>query len=58
MKIDDEKPVPLIPNRYQIDAIKPLNRLEHEEREEEIQASIYPNLINQISISKAPAVRK
>ena len=46
------------PNSDQIDAIKPLNRLEHEERDVEIQAPISPNLLNQISNSKAPEVRK
>ena len=58
MKVDYEKPLPLIPNSDQIDAIKPLNRLKDKECEEEIQASISPNLLNQISISKAPEVRK
>ena len=52
-KVDYEKPLPLIPISDQIVAIKPLNRLEHEEREEQIQASISPNLFNQILISKA-----
>ena len=57
-KVDYEKPLPLIPNRDQIDVIKPLNRLEHEERDVEIQASISPNLLNQISNSNSPEVRK
>ena len=39
-------------NRFQIDAIKLINRREHEERDEEIQALISSNLLNQISIFK------
>ena len=58
MKIDYEKLLLLIPNNDQIDAIKLLNFLEHEERNVEIQASISPNLLNQISNSNAPEVRK
>ena len=38
--VDHEKPLPLIPNSDQIDAIKPLNRRKCEERDVEIQASI------------------
>ena len=57
-KVDYEKSLPLIPNSDQIVAIKLLNPIEHEEREEEIQASISPNLLNQMSISRAPEVRK
>ena len=53
-----KKTLPLIPNSDQIDTIKPLNRLEHEECDVEIQASISPNLLNQISNSNAPEVRK
>ena len=58
MKVDYEKPLSLIQNRDQINAIKLINRLEHEEREDEIQAPISPNLFHQILISKAPKVRK
>ena len=57
-KVDYEKSLPLIPNSDQIDAIKLLNRLEHEERDVEIQALISPNLLNQISNSNAPEVWK
>ena len=46
-----EKPLPLIPNSDQIDAIKPLNRRKGEERDVEIQASISLNILNQISSS-------
>ena len=57
MKIDYEKPLTLIPNSDQNDAIKPLNHLEHEERDREIQAPTFPNLLNQFLISKALVVR-
>ena len=46
-----EKPLPLIPNSDQIDAIKHLNRQKREERDVEIQASISLNILNQISSS-------
>ena len=49
--VDYEKPLPLIPNSDQIDAIKPINRRKCEERDVEIQASISPSLLNQISSS-------
>ena len=49
--VDYEKPLPLIPNSDQIDAIKPLNRQKREECDVEIQASISLNLLNQISSS-------
>ena len=49
--VDYEKPLPLIPNSDQIDAIKPLNRQKREERDVEIQESNSLNLLNQISSS-------
>ena len=52
--VDYEKPLPLIPNSGQIDAIKSLNRQKWEERDVEIQASISLNLLNQISSSCPP----
>ena len=58
MKVDYEKPLPLISISDQIVAIKLLNREEHDEREEEILSPISHNLFNQISISKAQEVRK
>ena len=56
--VDHEKPLPLIPNSDQIDVIKPLNRRKHEERDVGIQASISPSLLNQISSSCSPWMRK
>ena len=58
MKVIWAKPPPLIPISTSNDAIKPINRRKIEEREEEIQATISPKLRRQISISKAPWVRK
>ena len=49
--VDYEKPLPLIPNSDQIDAIKPLNCRKREERDVQIQASISLNLLNEISSS-------
>ena len=51
--IDYEKPLPLTPNNDQINTIKPFNRQKREERDVEIQASISPSLLNQISTSSA-----
>ena len=56
--IDYEKPLPLIPNSDQINVIKPLNRRKREELDVEIQASISPSLLNQISSSCPPWMRK
>ena len=56
--VDYEKSHPLIPNSDQIDAIKPLNRRKREEHDVEIQASISLNLLNQISSSCPPWMRK
>ena len=56
--IDYEKPIPLTPNSDQINTIKPLNRKKCEERDVEIQASISPSLLNQISSSCPPWMRK
>ena len=56
--IDYEKPLSLTPNSDQINTIKPLNRRKREERDVEIQASISPSLLNQISTSSAPWMRK
>ena len=56
--VDYEKPLPLIPNNERIDAIKPLNRRNREERDVEIQASISPSLLNQISSSCPPWMQK
>ena len=55
--VDYEKQLPLIPNSDQIDAIIPLNRRKREERDVEIQASISPYLLNQISNSCPPWMR-
>ena len=52
-----EKPLPLIPNSDQIDAIKPLNCRKQEKRDVEIQSSISLNLLNQISSSRPPWMR-
>ena len=56
--IDYEKPLPLILNSDQINMIKPLNRRKREERNVEIQAPISPSLLNQISSSCPPWMRK
>ena len=55
--VDHEKLLPLIPNNDQIDATKPLNCQKHEERDVEIQVSISPSLLNQISSSCPPWMR-
>ena len=55
--IDYEKPLPLILNSDQISTIKPLNLQKREERDVDIQASISPSLLNQISSSCPPWMR-
>ena len=49
--VDYEKPLPLLANNDQINTIKLLNRRKREERDGEIQESISPSLLNQISCS-------
>ena len=61
MKIKHDRRVnllPLTPISNQNEVIKPINRQENEEREEDVQAAISSDLRRQISISKAPWMRK
>ena len=56
--VDYEKSLPIMPNSDQINKIKPLNSPKREERDVEIQASISPSLLNQISSYCPPWTRK
>ena len=56
--IDYEKLLPLTPNINQINTIKMINCRKREERNVETQASISPSLLNQISSSCPPWMRK
>ena len=57
-KANYEKPLPLTPISDQNEVIKSINHHENEEREEDVQATISLDLLNQFLISKAPVVRK
>ena len=52
-KRNHEKPLPLIPFCDQITAIKPINREEHQERLDELQAVISHSIFHQILSSNA-----